>query len=388
MVDADNPSVFRESFEDKYPWSFLFDPSKLLPKLLNGYPVTKVYEIVEIGKRDLFQSPCVDCMSLYHDMGWFTPNVVNELCQFYTRYTTDISISTDYTTIKISCVDSSTVYHPKILAAACDAYLFTTSSFLTNPTAYQSIFGDVLQPWEQWHFVLIYDTLNSMVSRCIEYNLFDSLQLLIETYIPKILQHFDKYLSQFNLSFVGHIYPINQKWKLLMLRWVGSFRCYIFAKTKGGFYDPHIDLIITNLQRRVRKQNKINKQYLGPHPTDYNAYMRTILTNNTYQKIVANLNPDDILDKWHAQKASHVIGSEQTGRNIEINEQYWGYRHTWYFLRWNPTQRWLMYWLRKYFWQDEDDCRSNAMSDFDKFTINMSATIAKSPEASLAAEIL
>lgn len=111
------------------------------------------------------------------------------------------------------------------------------------------------------------DDINSMISRCIEHNLPESLDIILE-YLPNI-EHVDK---------------------RLLLRRISDVKLYLKAKLYG-FIDNELEKRIVLIQRLFRKTSSNNVSYTGPTwdeylPDRYWGYRHTIyyLRWNRYQR--------------------------------------------------------------------------------------------------------
>lgn len=140
------------------------------------------------------------------------------------------------------------------------------------------------------------DDINSAITRCIEYNLVNSLILLLKS-IPSLLS---------KASFKDNVIELDRN---LMLR-KANLNCYLISK-KYGFFDRELEKRMTLFQRKFKKQDRNNITF-----------------------------------------SSFVIPSESNPL------RYWGYRQALYWIKWNKKKRYQLLKRLKESWQN--DCRYEA----------------------------
>lgn len=188
------------------------------------------------------------------------------------------------------------------------------------------------------------DDIPRMISRCIEYGLIESLQMLLE-HEHTLLHMHDRYVQrQTPPEQKRHIVWLMEKTasntlpshlldRHILLRRVGSAHCYLLAK-ENGYVDVAFENAITRIQQRYRR--------------------RRLLKSTTYHSPVV-LSTSCTPPTPRGAFVGPWIAYEQ-------HDRHWGYRQTWHFLQWNTK---LAYTVLREILQGDwwGDCRYEAYLD-------------------------
>jgi len=189
-------------------------------------------------------------------------------------------------------------------------------------------------------FMTDLDDVTQTVARCIEHNLFESLQLVL-AHLDTLIELYRRF-ERVDLQYIPQIWHStlsekkgNQKSirpldRELHLRRVGSVRCYLAAR-EHGFVDHLWEHRISQFQRRFRKQRIATQKH-----ESFRCATTECSAANTMNT------PPLPWKTW--------------------GDRCWGYRHTYHWLRWNRRHAYkVLCEILSGKWRG--DCRSSAYID-------------------------
>jgi len=220
------------------------------------------------------------------------------------------------------------------------------------------------------------DDIPRMISRCIEYGLRESLEIILDHEDDLIVMH-DRYVrgdftdpiwtpiwtSQKRHNRIREHLSLDRE---LRLRRVGSVECYILARNKG-YIDVGWEQAITRVQQRFRKyhnnganrhsQQQQSQPYIATNPMTADSVGNT----NHHQQMSPQ--SDQLVKSLDSSLHKTALSFEAPWVAYKQDYRYWGYRHTWHFLQWN---RKLAYKVVRQILQGDwlGDCRYEAYLDF------------------------